>query len=292
MGERAALAFAVGTALNLGFVAVEAVYGVVGNSIALLSDAGHNLGDALSLAAAWAALMLARRAPSGRFTYGLRSSSILVALLNAIILLIAVGAIVLESAERLVTPEPVAGLTVIVVALLGVAVHGATALLLSGGKRGDLNVKAAYAHMAADAVVGLAVAAAGVVILVTGWVRLDPIVSIVVAVAIVVATWSLLRQALAMALQAVPDGIDGARVRDHLAHLPGVSAVHDLHIWSMSTTETALTAHLVMPGGHPGDHTLAHIAGGLQERFRIGHVTLQIETDPEHACMLAPDHVV
>jgi cobalt-zinc-cadmium efflux system protein len=291
-GGRTGAAFAIGTALNLAFVGVEVVYGVLGNSIALLSDAGHNLGDALSLAAAWAALHLSRRAPWGRFTYGLRSSSILVALLNAIILLIAVGAIVLESAERLAAPEPVAGVTVIAVALLGVLVHGATALTLSGGGLADLNVKAAYAHMAADAAVGLVVAASGAVILATGWVRLDPIVSIVVAVVIVWATWSLLRQALAMALQAVPDGIDGARVRDHLAHLQGVSAVHDLHIWGMSTTETALTAHLVMPGGHPGDDALAHIAGDLHERFQIGHVTLQIETDPEHACLLAPDHVV
>jgi cobalt-zinc-cadmium efflux system protein len=291
-GASTTLAFAIGTALNLGFVGVEAVYGVLGNSIALLSDAGHNLGDALSLAAAWAAALLARRAPTGRFTYGLRSSSILVALMNAIILLIAVGAIVLESAERLVAPEPVAGITVIVVALLGVLVHGVTAATLSGGARGDLNVKAAYVHMAADAAVGLAVAASGAVILATGWVRLDPIVSIVVALVIVAATWSLLRQALAMALHAVPDGIDGARVREHLTRLPGVSAVHDLHIWGMSTTETALTAHLVMPGGHPGDAALAQIAGGLQEGFRIGHVTLQIETDPEYACTLAPDHVV
>jgi cobalt-zinc-cadmium efflux system protein len=291
-GGRTAVAFAIGTGLNLGFVGIEAVYGVLGNSIALLSDAGHNLGDALSLGAAWAAALLAQRAPSGRFTYGLRSSSILVALFNAIILLIAVGAIVLESLERLAAPAPVAGVTVIVVALLGVLVHGATALALSGAGLGDLNVKAAYAHMAADAAVGLGVAAAGAVILFTGWVRLDPIVSIVVAVVIVVATWRLMRQALAMALQAVPDSIDGARVRDHLATLQGVSAVHDLHIWPMSTTETALTAHLVMPEGHPGDDALARIAGGLQDRFRIGHVTLQIETDPEHACLLAPDHVV
>jgi cobalt-zinc-cadmium efflux system protein len=292
LGQQTALAFAIGTGLNLGFVLIEATYGVLGNSIALLSDAGHNLGDTLSLGAAWAASLLAQRAPSGRYTYGLRSSSILVALFNAIILLIAVGAIVLESAERLAAPAPVAGVTVIVVALLGVLVHGATALTLSGAGLGDLNVKAAYAHMAADAAVGVAVAAAGAVILATGWVRLDPIVSIVVAVVIVVATWRLLRQALAMALQAVPDSIDGARVRDHLAHLEGVTAVHDLHIWPMSTTETALTAHLVMPSGHPGDDALARIAGSLHERFRIGHVTLQIETDPEHACMLAPDHVV
>jgi cobalt-zinc-cadmium efflux system protein len=289
---RAPFAFALGTGLNLAFVAVEAVYGVLGHSIALLSDAGHNLGDALSLAAAWAAGVLALRAPSLRYTYGLRSFSILVALLNAIILLIAVGAIVLEAIERLAAPEPVAGLTVIVVALLGVLVHGVTALSLSGAGLSDLNVRAAYAHMAADAAVGIAVAASGGVILYTGWLRLDPIVSIAVALAIVVATWRLLRQALDMALHAVPPGIDAERVRAHLAHLAGVSTIHDLHIWPMSTTETALTAHLVMPGGHPGDDMLAAIAGELHERFAIGHVTLQIETDPESACRLAPDHVV
>jgi cobalt-zinc-cadmium efflux system protein len=289
---RASWAFAIGTLLNLAFVVIEAVYGILGNSIALLSDAGHNLGDGLSLAAAWAAASLARRAPSRRYTYGLRSSSILVALFNAIVLLIAVGAIVLESAERLAAPEPVAGMVVIVVALIGVAVHGITAVMLSGAGLGDLNVKAAYAHMAADAAVGLAVAAAGGVILFTGWLPLDPIVSIVVALIIVVATWRLLRQALDMALHGVPPGIDAEQVRAHLAHLAGVNAIHDLHIWPMSTTETALTAHLVMPGGHPGDATLAQIAGELQERFAIGHVTLQIETDPETACALAPDHVV
>ncbi|HXQ52226.1 MAG TPA: cation diffusion facilitator family transporter [Stellaceae bacterium] len=288
----APLAFAVGTALNLAFVVIEAVYGVLGHSIALLSDAGHNLGDGLSLAAAWAAALLAQRAPSLRYTYGLRSFSILVALFNAIVLLIAVGAIILEAVERLAAPEPVAGLTVIVVALIGVGVHGVTALFLSGAGLSDLNVKAAYAHMAADAAVGIAVAASGGVILYTGWLRLDPIVSIVVAIAIVVATWRLLRQALDMALDAVPAGIDAERVREHLAHLAGVSTIHDLHIWPMSTTETALTAHLVMPGGHPGDDMLAHIAGELHERFAIGHVTLQIETDPESACRLAPDHVV
>jgi cobalt-zinc-cadmium efflux system protein len=291
-GDATTLAFAAGTVLNLGFVAIEAAYGVLGNSIALLSDAGHNLGDGLSLAAAWAASRLAQRAPSGRYTYGLGSSSILVALGNAIILLIAVGAIILESAERLASPAPVAGLTVIVVALIGVAVHAATALLLSGAGLGDLNVKAAYAHMAADAAVGLAVAVAGGIILATGWVTLDPIVSIVVAIVIVIATWRLLRQSLDLALHAVPQNIDAEGVRAHLAHLSGVSTIHDLHIWPMSTTETALTAHLVMPAGHPGDAVLAQVAGELQERFAIGHVTLQIETDPESACRLAPDHVV
>ncbi len=283
---------AIGTALNLAFCAVEAAYGVLGNSIALLADAGHNLADVLSLAAAWAASLLARRIPSARYTYGLGSFSILVALFNAIILLIAVGAIILEAAERLAAPVPVMGVTVVVVALVGVALNGVTALLLGRAAQSDLNVRAAYTHMAADAAVSLGVAISGGVILLTGWQRLDPIVSIVVALVIVIATWRLLRQSLDMALDAVPATIDAERVREHLARLSGVSAVHDLHIWPMSTTETALTAHLVMPAGHPGDETLAEIATGLFDRFAIGHVTIQVEIDPEHACRLAPDHVV
>jgi cobalt-zinc-cadmium efflux system protein len=286
------LLLAIGCGLNLAFVVVEAVYGVLGNSIALLADAGHNLADTLSLAAAWAASLLARRSPSTRYTYGLGSFSILVALFNAIVLLIAVGAIVLEASERLVAPAPVVGMTVIVVALLSVLVHGATALLLGGASQADLNVKAAYVHMAADAAVSLGVAVSGGIILLTGWQRLDPIASIVVALVIVVATWRLLRQSLDMALHAVPATIDAERVKEHLAQVKGVAAVHDLHIWPMSTTETALTAHLVMPAGHPGDETLAEIATGLFERFAIGHVTIQVEIDPEHACRLAPDHVI
>lgn len=284
--------FAVGIALNLAFVVVEALFGFLAHSIALMADAGHNLSDVLSLAAAWGAIVLTRRGPSGRYTYGLRSSSILVALFNAIVLLIAVGAIILEAVERLVRPEPVAGLTVIIVALVGVGVNGMSALFLRGAGRADINVRSAYVHMAADAAVSLGVAASGGVILLTGLTWLDPAVSIMVAVMIVVATWQLLRQALDMALNAVPPGIDPGRVRDHLMHLGGVSAIHDLHIWPMSTTETALTVHLVMPDGHPGDATLARIATGLHDSFAIGHVTIQVETDPEHACLLAPDHVV
>jgi cobalt-zinc-cadmium efflux system protein len=292
LAGRTSLVFAIGAALNLGFVAVEAVYGVLGHSIALLADAGHNLSDVLSLAAAWGASVLAQRRPSGRYTYGLRSSSILVALFNAIILLVAVGAIILEAFQRLARPAPVAGWTVIIVALIGVVVNGLTAAALFAARRSDLNVRSAFAHMAADTAVSLGVAAAGAAILLTGFNWLDPAVSIAVAILIVAATWRLLRQALDMALHAVPYGIDPQRVRDHLAHVAGVNAVHDLHIWPMSTTETALTAHLVMPQGHPGDEALARIAHELHERFAIGHVTIQVETDPEHACTLAPDHVV
>jgi len=292
LAARVPVVFAIGTALNLGFVAVEATYGFRAHSIALLADAGHNLSDVLSLAAAWGASVLMQRRPSGRYTYGLRSSSILVALLNAIILLVAVGAIILEAVQRLMRPEPVAGMVVIIVALAGVAVNGLTAALLLGAGRADLNVRSAFAHMAADAAVSLGVAAAGVAILLTGFQWLDPAVSLAVAILIIAATWRLLRQALDMALHAVPYGIDPQSVREHLAHVAGVGAVHDLHIWPMSTTETALTAHLVMPAGHPGDAALARIADELHKRFAIGHVTIQVETDPEHACTLAPDHVV
>ncbi len=287
-----AAVFALGMALNLIFVIVEASFGFISHSMALLADAGHNLCDVLSLAAAWGASVLALRRPSGRYTYGLRSSSILVALFNAIVLLIAVGAIILEAVQRFAVPEPVAGVTVMIVALVGVAVNGITAYFLFGMGRADLNVRAAYVHMAADTAVSLGVVAAGAVILFTGLTWIDPAVAILVAASIVVATWRLLRQSLDLALNAVPPGIDPARVREHLAHLAGVSAIHDLHIWPMSTTETALTAHLVMPGGHPGDGALAEIAHDLQDRFAIGHVTIQVETDPEHACVLAPDHVV
>ena len=285
--------FAISIALNIGFVLIEALYGFLSNSIALLADAGHNLGDVLGLVAAWAATALARRRPTARFTYGLRSSSILAALFNAIILLIAVGGIAVEAVQRFITPGPVAGMTIIVVALAGVAVNGVSAWLLARSHHGDLNIKSAFAHLLSDAVVSVAVAASGAVILFTGWLWLDPAMSLIVSVLIVFGTWGLLRDSLDMALQAVPPGIDAVKVRDHLGHTPGVTAVHDLHIWPMSTTTTALTCHLVMPGGHPGDACLTDIAGVLQEKFGIEHATIQVETgDPAHPCVLVPDHVV
>jgi cobalt-zinc-cadmium efflux system protein len=260
--------------------------------MALLADAGHNLSDVLGLVVAWAATALSRRLPTRRYTYGLRSSSILAALFNAIVLLIAVGGIVVEAVQRFFAPEPVAGLTVITVAVIGVAVNAATALLLARG-HGDLAIRSAFLHMAADALVSLGVVAAGAAILVTGWLWLDPAVSIVVALVIVAGTWRLLRHSLDMALDAVPADIDPQAVRDYLAALSGVSGVHDLHIWPMSTTETALTCHLVMPAGHPGDDVLAGLARDLDHRFAIQHVTIQVEQgDPEHPCELLPDHVL
>lgn len=285
-------AFAIGTALNVAFVIIEAIAGLLANSMALLADAGHNLSDVLALLLAWGASLLVKRAPSGRYTYGLRSSSILAALANAIVLMIAVGAIAVEALHRLATPEPVAGGTVMLVAAVGVVINTATAWLFLAGREHDLNIRSAYQHMAADAAISLGVVLSGLAILMTGWQWLDPAVSLIIAALIVWGTWGLLRDSLNAALQAVPPGIDPAAVRRELAGLPGVEAVHDLHIWPMSTTETALTCHLVMPCGCPGDGFIAAASRRLEEHFGIGHVTLQVERGDGEPCRLAPDHVV
>lgn len=286
-------AFAVGIALNLAFVAIESVYGVLAHSMALLADAGHNLSDVLALALAWGASVLGRRAPSQRFTYGLRSSSILAALVNAMLLMLVVGGISLEAIQRLLNPVPVASTIVIWVALVGIAVNTATALLFVRGREHDLNVKGAFLHMAADAGVSLGVVLAGVGMLYSGWTWLDPVMSLAIAAVIVGSTWGLLRDSLNLSLHAAPAHVDTSLIRDYLSGLAGVAEVHDLHVWGMSTTDTALTAHLVMPGGQPGDHFIAQVAQELQQRFGIGHATVQVETgDERHPCALAPDHVV
>ncbi len=285
-------AFAIGIALNLGFVAIEAAYGLIAGSVALLSDAGHNLGDVLGLAAAWLASRLVRRAPSARFTYGLSGSSILAALFNAVFLMLTVGAISWEAMLRLADPAPVAGKTVMVVAAIGILVNGVTAWLFASGQKDDINLRGAFLHMASDALVSAGVVAAGLVILMTGWRWLDPLTSLAVNLAIVWGTWGLLTDSLGMSMAAVPSGVDPAKVRDYLTARPGVAAVHDLHVWPISTTETALTCHLVMPAAHPGDSFLHDLAAELASRFRIGHSTVPIETDPELACALAPDEVV
>jgi cobalt-zinc-cadmium efflux system protein len=285
-------AFAIGTALNLGFVVIEAAYGVLGNSVALLADAGHNLGDVLGLIVAWAASVLVQRAPSARYTYGLRGSSILAALFNAVVLLLTVGAISWEAIHRFWRPEPVAGGTVIIVAAIGIVINGVTAWLFASGRDSDINLRAAFAHMAADAIVAAGVMVAGLVILLTGWLLLDPLASLAINAVIVWGTWGLLRDTVAMSLAAVPGRIDPAEVRAFLESRPGVAAIHDLHIWPMSTTETALTCHMVMPSGHPGDAFLRDLAAGLAARFKIGHPTLQVETDLDSACALASDDVV
>ena len=285
-------AFAIGITVNLVYVAGEAVAGVLSGSLALLADASHNLGDVLSLSLSWGAAILSRRQPSSRFTYGLRSTSILAALANAIILLVVTGGIAWEAIRRLNHPAPVASGIVIAVAAVGIFVNGGTALLFASGKS-DLNVKSAFMHMAADAVVTAGVVAAGIVIWLTHWEWLDPAVSLVVSVVIIVGTWGLLKSAIGLALAAVPEGVDAAAVRSHLLALPGVTGLHDLHIWGMSTTETALTCHLVMPAGHPGDAVLTGVAQELHHRFGIQHATIQIElADTDEVCALTPEHVV
>jgi cobalt-zinc-cadmium efflux system protein len=286
-------AFAIGIGLNLAYVAGEAVAGIVAHSLALLADAGHNLSDVLGLGLSWGAAVLSRREPSGRFTYGLGSTSILAALANAAILLVVTGGIAWEAVLRFTAPVPVATGIVVWVAALGIAVNGGTALLFASGSAQDLNVKSAFLHMAGDALVTAGVVVAGVLIGVTGWLWLDPAASLVVSAVIVLGTWGLLRSAIGLALAAVPDGVDAAAVRAHLLALPGVTALHDLHIWGMSTTDTALTCHLVMPQGHPGDAVLNAIAQQLHARFGIAHATIQIElADTDEVCALTPEHVV
>jgi cobalt-zinc-cadmium efflux system protein len=285
-------AFAIGIGLNLTFVAVEFVYGLLANSVALIADAGHNLSDVLGLAIAWIASALSKQAPSSRYTYGLGGSSILAALFNAVLLLVAVGAIGWEAALRLFHPEPVASGTVMIVAAVGIIINGATAWLFASGRKGDLNIRGAFLHMVADAAVSAGVVVAALLILFTGWFWLDPLTSLVIVGVIIWGTWGLLRDSLAMSVDAVPVSIDPQAVRSYLSSCAGVAAVHDLHIWSLSTTESALTAHLVFPGGHPGDEFLLKAATELRQRFGIGHTTLQIEISEETACHLAPDHVV
>jgi cobalt-zinc-cadmium efflux system protein len=286
-------AYLVGIVLNLGFVLIEGAFGFVAHSMALLADAGHNLSDVLGLAIAWTAARLALRQPTTRFTYGLRSSSILAALFNAIVLLVAVGGIIVEAVNRLAAPEPVASGMVMAVAGAGILVNGLTAALLWRGQHDDLNARGAFLHMVADTGVSLAVVAAGLAIYLTGRQWIDPAMSLAVALVIILGTWQLLRQSTSMALHAVPAGIDPDAVRGRLRRVAGVAAVHDLHIWPMSTTETALTCHLVMPDGHPGDQLLADLAHTLQHEFAIDHSTIQVETgDPAHPCRLVPDHVV
>jgi cobalt-zinc-cadmium efflux system protein len=285
-------AFAIGIALNLIYVAAQAAFGLAAGSLALLADAGHNLGDVLGLGLSWGAVLLSRRGPSRRFTYGLRSSSILAALANALVLLIVTGGIAWEALRRLGNPVPTEGGIVAVVAAVGIVVNGVTALLFASGRGKDLNLRSAFMHMAADAVVTAGVVVAGIAIVLTGLLWLDPVVSLVVSAVIVYGTWDLVRQSLNLALAAVPQGVDAAAVRAHLVAVPGVTALHDLHIWGMSTTETALTCHLVMPQGHPGDDALSHVAHELEERFNIHHTTLQIELGDSAECVLTPEHVV
>ena len=286
-------AFAIGVALNAAYVFAQAFYGLSVHSVALLADAGHNLGDVAGLLGAWLASWLSARRPSGKYTYGLRGSSILASLANAIILLVVTGGIAWEAIGRLISPQPSGGLTIVIVALTGVAVNGITAWLFMAGREGDLNIRSAFLHMVADASLALGVAIAGGVIMVTGWLWVDPAVSLVISVVIVWGTWSLLRDAVNLSLDAVPPGVDQEAVDSYLIQVPGVEEVHDLHIWALGTQETALTAHLVLPSGQKDEDLIWHLSHAMRDRFGIGHATFQMET-PEAAlrCRLRPDHVV
>jgi cobalt-zinc-cadmium efflux system protein len=293
MDQGAGKAFAIGTLLNAVFVAIELTCGFWVGSVALVADAGHNLSDVLGLLLAWGASYLARRKPSGRRTYGLRRTSILAALANAILLFIAVGAIAVEAINRLRQPESVGSTMMIWVAGLGVIVNTITALLFMSGGKDDLNVRGAFLHMAADAAVSLGVVIAGITIRVTAWFWIDPALGLVISAVIAFSTWDLLWQSLNLALDSVPKNVDLELVRDYLAALPGVTAVHDLHIWAMSTTETALTVHLVKPAAEVDDDWLDHVAHELFDRFGIVHPTIQIESGRgANGCRLAPDDVV
>jgi cobalt-zinc-cadmium efflux system protein len=282
-------AFAIGVVLNLGFVVTEAFYGIASHSLALISDAGHNLSDVFCLLLAWGAMRLTKAAPTARRTYGWRRSSILAALVNAVILLVVVGGIAVEAIRRFARPEEVAGGTVMAVAAIGIVINGFSALLFMSGRRHDLNVKGAFLHMIGDAAVSAGVVAAAFAIKLTGWLWLDPLVSLAIGGVIVWGTWGLLRESLNLSLDAVPAGIDPNAVEHYLAKLKGVTAVHDLHIWAMSTTEVALTVHLVMDEAPGDDSFLSRMSDTLRDRFGIGHATTQIEYGTcAHDCREAP----
>lgn len=290
-------AFAIGVGLNALFVAAEVAAGLWTGSLSLLADAGHNLSDVLALLLAWGAVVLARRAPAGRRTYGLRKGTILASLANAILLMVAVGVIVSEAAHRLREPAPVDNQLVMLTASLGVLINGLTAMLFMRGSHSDLNVRGAFLHMAADAGVSLAVVVGAFAMAQTGLLWIDPVLGLVIATVIVLGTWGLLRDSADLALDAAPRGIDVEAVRRYLAGLPGVEDVHDLHIWAISTTETAMTAHVLRPPQpgqtHADGDSFLHMAcEGLEHRFKIGHATLQVETSTVHACRLAPADVV
>lgn len=286
-------AYAIGISLNLAFVVVEIICGLYSNSLALLADAGHNAGDVLGLFLAWGATRLSQRAPSAHYTYGLQSSSILAALANALLLFVACGGIGLEAIRRFSTPAETDSMMMIIVAGIGIAINGGTAMLFMSGQKTDLNIRGAFLHLVGDALVSLGVVISGILVMTTNWLWFDPLTSLAIATFIIISTWGLLRDSITLALHGTPRHIDTNEVKEFLTTRPEVRAVHDLHIWAMSTTETALSAHLVMQSGHPGDAALQNISQQLAQQFGIGHSTLQVELgDSPHDCSLAPDNVV
>jgi cobalt-zinc-cadmium efflux system protein len=293
IGKGNGRAFAIGIGLNLSFVVGEVVAGFFAHSVALLADAGHNFGDVLGLGLAWGAAALAQRKPSIRRTYGLRRTTIVASMTNAVTLLFITGGLAWESVRRLFSPTIVSSKIVIVVAFVGTVLNILAALPFMRGREHDLNIRGAFTHLAADAALSLGVAVAGGIVLLTGWTWVDPAMSIVLAVSILLGTWSLMRGSLDLMLDAVPEGIDPEAVRGFLCRLPGVVQIHDLHIWAMSTTETALTAHLVMPANANAPAFLSNACKAIHEQFGIDHSTLQIDhEDAPHPCRLAADEVV
>lgn len=270
-------AFGFGITLNIVFIIIEVIYGLLGDSLALLADAGHNLSDVLGLVIAWIAIWLGKKAPTSKRTYGYKKSSILAALFNAVFLLVAIGAIAWEAIQRFSSPAPVAGKTVIIVALIGIVINSITALLFMSGRKKDINIRGAYLHMVADAVVSLGVVISGFIMLWSGWQWLDPLVSLVIAIVIFIGTWGLLRESLNLSLDAVPNGIEIDKINSYLKNLPTVLEVHDLHVWGMSTTEPALTVHLVRSDIADNDHLLQKLNKELHDQFGIEHTTIQIE---------------
>ncbi len=273
-------AFGIGIALNLAFVGVEAFYGWKIDSLALLADAGHNFSDVIGLVLAWLAVLAGRLRPDARHTYGWKRASILAAFVNALLLLVAMGSLVWEAVQRLQAPQALEGVTIMVVAAIGIAVNTATALLFMRGRQSDLNIRGAFLHMAADALVSAGVVVAGGLALVFGWSWLDPVVSLLIAAVIVAGSWSLFRQSMHLLFDGVPAGVDLHAVQALLESLPGVERVHDLHVWAMGTSQTAMTAHLVMPQQPADDTFLQHATAQLHERFAIEHVTIQLMRVP------------
>jgi cobalt-zinc-cadmium efflux system protein len=284
-------AFGFGIILNVIFITIEVVYGILGNSLALVADAGHNLSDVLGLAISWVAVWLGKKAPTKKRTYGFKRSSILSALFNAVFLLVALGAIAWEAIQRFSSPQPVAGKTVIIVAIVGIVINGITALLFMSGRKNDLNIRGTFLHMASDAVVSFGVVVAGFIILWTGWQWLDPLVSLILSIIILFGTWGLLKESVNLSLDAVPEEIDIQKIEDYLKGMPTVLEVHDLHIWGMSTTEAALTVHLIRSEIEDNDELLHKLTKELHDKFDIEHPTIQIEKGT-FSCALQPDNRV